>query len=134
MRYILIALLLFSVYGCKDMGSYDYVPYKDVGMQINLKDAKYYKEHKSTFLFFELRIENDASQDTFFNPAHLKVKTNGIVSEETHYDSLASVMPERQILNKGESSFDLYFVLPSKADLKSIDEFEVLNYGLDQGE
>ena len=133
MRYISIALLFFSVYGCKDMGSYDYSPYKNLDLHVNLKKADYSQEHKAMFLYFDLQIKNDVSGDIYFDPGRLQAKVNNTISEATYYDSLASVMPERTILKRGENSFNLYFVLPGMTDLKSIDNFEVLNFGLDQG-
>ena len=130
MRYISIIILVLSTYACKEMTSFEYAPYSDVGIEIMFKDAEYHKEHNSTFFYFELRVKNAASRDVFFNPGNLKGKINGVVSKETYYNSLASVMPERKILDKGESSFKLYFVLPGEMD-ESINRFEVLNFGLE---
>jgi hypothetical protein len=115
------------------MGSYDYSPYKNIDLQVNLKKADYSQEHKAMFLYFDLQIRNDVSEDIYFNPGRLQARVNSISSKATYYDSLASVMPERKILERGKSSFNLYFVLPGMVDLKSIDSFEVLNFGLDQG-
>ena len=134
MKYLSLILLLLLVCGCKDMASFDYSPFKDIELQFNLKRAKYSQEHKATFLYFELQVKNDASEDIYFDPGRLKVNVNGTISKETYYDSLASVMPERKILKKCKDRYNLYFVLTGETKLKSIEEFKVLNFGLDQGE
>ena len=63
----------------------------------------------------------------------LQAIINDSKSQETHYDSLASVMPERKILKKGKESYNLYFLLPAETSLDTIEKFEVLKFGLDQG-
>ena len=105
MRYILTVLLLFTVFGCNDMASYEYRPHKGIELQINFKDAKYSQENKATFLSFDLQIQNDASGNVYFNPSRLQAKVNNTISQATYHDSLASVMPERKVLKKGKNSF-----------------------------
>jgi len=134
MRYILTVLLLFTVFGCNDMASYEYRPHKGIELQINFKDAKYSQENKATFLSFDLQIQNDASGNVYFNPSRLQAKVNNTISQATYHDSLASVMPERKVLKKGKNSFNLYFVLPRVKNLTAVDEFEVINFGIDTRE
>jgi len=134
MRYILTVLLLFTVFGCNDMASYEYRPHKGIELQIILKDAKYSQENKATFLSFDLQIQNDASENVYFDPGRLQAKVNNTISQATYHDSLASVMPERKVLKKGKNSFNLYFVLPRVKNLTAVDEFEVINFGIDKGE
>lgn len=133
MRYIVTILLFLSIYGCNELGSFDYIPTKDVEFHFNFVKAEHSKEHNATFVYFELQITNNASEAFYFNPGMLQAKINDSKSQETYYDSLASVMPERKIVKKGKESYNLYFVLPVETSLDTIEKFEVLKSGLDQG-
>ena len=134
MRYILLFLLMINLSSCKDKVSYQYQPLEGVEFLIKLKKRKVFYEHKATFLFFDLQIDNTNPVELYFDPSQFQAKIDNLTSKATYFDSLASVMPERKKLEKGKSFFRLYFVLPEVKRLKPINEFEVLNFGIDQGE
>jgi hypothetical protein len=66
----------------------------------------------------------------YLDLGRLKASLNGISSKATHYDSLASVIPEKEKLASGESHYKLYFVFPENADSSETQDFNLINYGL----
>jgi hypothetical protein len=129
-RHLTVGIILLLMVGCNMLGSYSYSPYKDIKINVQLKKLKAHPEHKSTFLHFDIQIENNSSNDYYFHPGKLKAKFNGEINGATYYDSLASVETEKRELSRGKSVYHLYFVFPEAVGTTEIKDFHMVNFGL----
>lgn len=129
--YICFVIFILTLIGCKKSETYTYSPILGITFNIVLKEVKPQPEHKSLFLYFDLKIENESSKHIFFNPADMEANLNGAVSKSVYYNSLASVIPEKKELAKGVSNYRLYFVFKGKIDRK-ISSFVITNFGLSE--
>ena len=127
-----VALLLIAVSGCaqKNESTHSYNPLNNVSFVINTKKLDYHSDTKSVFLYFDLKVENKASEDVFINVGKIQANLNGEPSKRTYYDSLASVIPKEEKLKNGISTWKLYFVFPEHLKARKIEQFRVTDYGL----
>ena len=125
---LLIAVIVSCSKNAED--SYSYETLDKVTYTVNTKKLKYYSDTKSVFLYFELIINNNFTEAVYIDIGKIKANLNGELSAATYYDSLASVMPNEEELQKGESIRKLYFVFSENLRGKDLKEFEVTNYGL----
>jgi len=130
---IFMALIMLTMAGCSNAysGVYEFRPFNGVTLIIQTKEIKQYPKIESVFLYFELTVRNQSLNEVYLDLGQLKASLNGISSTATHYDSLASVIPEKEKLAAGESHFELYFAFPESVDLRNgIQDFKLINYGL----
>ena len=127
---LLVLLVALSGCGIDASGTYKYEPIKDVAYTVNTTKLKHHEDIKAVFLYFELTIENKSSKEIYFNVSEIKSELNGEESTETYYDSLASVLPKKERLKKGQTKLNLYFVFSEKQKNRELKEFKVINYGL----
>ena len=97
---------------------------------MHTKDLKYHSDVKAVFLHFDLQIENNSYKEVFLDIGRIQANLNGVNSREVYYDSLASVMPEKEILNRGLTEHKLYFVFPETNKNMDLRDFRVTSYGL----
>ena len=130
--YSFLILLLVTLAGCgtNASGTYKYDAMENVTFTVNTKKLKHHGDIKSVFLYFELTIQNNSNKDIYLNVGEIQAKLNGELSSETHYDSLASVLPKKERLKKGQTELKLYFVFSENQINKKLKEFNVVNYGL----
>ena len=129
-KYLIFLFIFLLMFGCSKLGSYSYNPYEGVKVDVKLKKLKIHTEHKSTFLHFDLLIENNAPNDVYFHPGQLRAKLNGEINKATYYDSLASVETEKRKLLRGKSTYHLYFVFPGAVGKTDIKAFDIVNFRL----
>ncbi len=103
---------------------------ENVTYTVNTNELEYNSDLKSVFLYFELIIENTSNEDVFLDVGKIQANLNGELSAETYYDSLASVMPEKERLNSGRTENKLYFVFPEILKNEELKDFKIINYGL----
>ncbi len=128
----ILVILIVALSSCSKgvSGTYTYEVMKNVTYEVNTKKLKYHSDIKSIFLYFELTIENKSNKEIYLNIGEIKAKLNGELNSDTYYDSLASVMPKKEKLNKGETRLKLYFVFPENPNNEKLNKFEITNYGL----
>ncbi len=128
---VLVCLSLISL-GCtkNDAGTYIYKPFKNITFTLHTKELKYRSDVKAVFLHFDLQIENNSNKEVLLNIGKIQANLNGVNSRETYYDSLASVMPEKEILNRGLTEHKLYFVFPESIKNMNLRDFRVTSHGL----
>ena len=119
-------------FGCSDdlNKAYVYEPIENVRFEIELKSIEGRQDTKSKFLFITCKIDNGSDNQIFFNYSEIKANLNNFENTFTYYDSLASSEAEREMLNPGETVYNLYLVYPYSLDTKKIEKFEITNFGL----
>ena len=122
--------LLVSLVACGKAIESSYHPYENVDVLIKVKGLKAQPKHKVSFLYFDLQIINNSDKKYSINVGDIKAKLGNVSSKETHYDSLASVMPERNELKKGTSIDHLYFVFPEGVSEDEISGLEITDFGI----
>lgn len=129
---ILPAVMILFFIGCSENAarSYAYEPMKNITFIFNTKELKYNSDINAVFLYFKLSIENQSNEEVFFDIGKIQAKLNGELSSATYYDSLASVMPEKERLNTGKTENNLCFVFSDSLKNDDLKEFKVINYGL----
>ncbi len=130
----LFLILSLALIGCKDLGTYKYVPYDDIELSLELNSMKTSSDGSAILLFFDLHISNASDKTYNFHPGQMQAKVNGKLSEAVYYDSIGSVMVEMVELTRGESNYDLYFVLPIEINKVKPIEFELVKFGLTRKE
>jgi hypothetical protein len=129
-RHLTVGIILLLMVGCSRIGSYSYSPHRGIKLIVQLKKLKAHPEHKSTFLHFDIQVENNAPDGYYFHPGQLRAKLNGEINGATYYDSLASVETEKRELSRGKSTYHLYFVFPEAVGTTEIKDFHMVNFGL----
>lgn len=129
-RHLTIGIILLLMVGCSRLGSYSYSPHRGIKINVHLKKLKAHPEHKSTFLHFDIQIENNAPNGYYFHPGQLRAKLNGEINEATYYDSLASVETEKLELSRGKNTYHLYFVFSGAVGITEVEDFYIVNFGL----
>ena len=122
--------LLISLVACGKVIESTYHPYENVNVLIKIKGLKAQPKHKASFLYFDLQISNKSDTKYSINVGDIKAKLGNVSSRETHYDSLASVMPERKELKRGTSIDHLYFVFPEGVSKDEISGLEITDFGI----
>jgi len=127
LRLLVASTILMA--GCSDKvsGKFHYQPIKHVEVNINLTK---HESDQTSLLYCDVEYLNNSKELLFLNIGNLKAKVRNTTSSATYYDSLASVMPEKEKLERGKSSYNLYFVFPKKLNGDDLDEFEIVNFGL----
>jgi hypothetical protein len=97
---------------------------------LHTKELKYHSDVKAVFLHFDLLIENKSNEKVFLDIGKIQAKLNGEPSSAVYYDSLASVMPEIEILRGGLTQKNLYFVFPESLKDRKLRDFRITSYGL----
>ncbi len=128
---ILVSLFLINL-GCtkNDVRTYIYIPINNITFTFHTKELKHHSDVKAVFLYFELQIENFSNREVFLDIGEIQANLNGELSTETYYDSLASVIPEKEILKSGLTEHKLYFVFPESIKDKNLKDFRITSFGL----
>lgn len=129
-KTFVLLISILSVYSCDSLGSYTYVPYDNIKVSFNFKKFTPPGKYGSKSLSFDLLIINEAEKPYFFHPSKLRALVNGKMSQETHYDSFASAIPQEERIKKGKNIYSLYFVISNTAKSDDIEEFEIVNFGI----
>ena len=128
---LLILTCMLSLKCTTDVAQvYEYEPTNDVVLRVKLRKLVAQPQHKSVFLYFDIEFENNASNPIYIHLGELRASLNNKVSTETYYDSLASVLPEKTVLERGRSSHRLYFVFPQEVGTAEVRNFKLVNYGV----
>jgi len=129
---ILIIFTIATFVGCSSntTETYDYQPMDSVSFSVKTENLVNNPDIGSLFLYYELSITNQSNKSIYLDIGQIRASLNGVVSLATYYDSLASVMPEKEKLIIGESRYKLYFVFPAYSGIDNIEEFRVINHGL----
>ena len=125
--FLLISSILFFICCSKNLGTFHYQPFDKVKVNVILSELKY---NPTTFLYFEIEYINNSTDTLFLNIADLQAKIKNRTSTSTWYNSLASVMPEKEILKSGKSSYRLYFVFDEKINYNELSDFKIINFGI----
>ena len=135
-KLITALLLLIPLVGCSKnvVGSYTYEPLENVAYTLNAERTSYHSEINSVFLYFELEIKNNSSTPIYIDISKIQAHTNAQSSSATYYDSLASVIPRRELLKNGNTSYKLYFVFSEALMDQELDGFKIIKYGLTKRE
>ena len=130
--FIFLGIILFFHIGCgkKLNKTYNYTPYDEIKVEINLRKLKAHPKHKSVFLYFTFAVENSSAKNVYFNCGNIKAQLNEHINEFTYYDSLASVEPKTEELKRGNSIYNLYFVFAEEVGTKEIQNFEIQDFGI----
>ncbi len=111
LRLLAASTILMIECSDKASGIFHYQPIKHVEVNVNLTKLE---SDQTSFLYCDVEYLNNSKELLFLNIGNLKAKAENTTSSATYYDSLASVMPEKEKLEKRKNSYNLYFVFPKK--------------------
>ena len=131
---ILVIYLVFLIFGCSNLGEYNFQPIPKVNLKVVLNNLDYNSEgsNTSTFLYFDYKIINESINDIYFNYDSIKVQFNGNVSSQIYYNSIASIIPTRKKLKNGENHFSLYAVFSDSLVSSKPSSLKIVSYGFVQ--
>lgn len=108
---LLTTLISFVIFiGCSQPKEYIFQPLDNISFAFEVHNLKYRPDTTSVFVYYELTVTNNATNEINFNPDDIKMRINGLENKYTYYDSLGSVMTESQAYSTGSAVFDLYSV------------------------
>ena len=134
MRKIIIVLFLTFIFGCSNLGDYNYQLQKNIELKVKLENISYHSENGYNWssLNFEYNILNNSHKQIYFRFDSIKIQFNGELSSKIYYNSIASVIPKREKLHEGENRYSLYAVFPDSIQSIQQNKLKILSDGLIQ--
>lgn len=132
-KIICALALVATMKGCKDIATFTFAPFPDVNLTASVRKLSYHDFEipgKTTFVYFKYTVTTHSDVPVYFKVENISVSINGIKNTGAYYDSVASIVPHWQRMNRGENVIEAYAVFPGTIDDSAIRELQFVNYGL----